>query len=343
MIIYIVARGDSISGGSESLHQAASMLRQKGFDARMHYVEPEVTEGPQKFSGYEVRVSEYISDDEHNVLVVPETLTYFLHSFKRIRKVIWWLSVDFYEQYNAHEYINRRLKERNWPSICWPVQWLGSYLKGSPELISYNFKDRGEYLHLYNCEYAYQYITAQGVVPEKTMYICGPINQEFFEVADADKRTKKENIVLYNPQKGGQFTDKIINRAKEQKVNAQFVAIHDMSTDDVAALMKRAKIYIDFGFFPGPERIPREAVLMGCNIITSMKGSAANSIDVPIPMEFKFEDNDENIECIITVIKDMLQYYEKYYPSFESYRHKVRDQVTLFEESICKFAEYFIR
>ena len=116
-----------------------------------------------------------------------------------------------------------------------------------------------------------------------------------------------------------------------------------MNSSEIVDLMQKSKLYIDFGEFPGPERIPREAVLMGCNIITSTKGSAgANDIDVPIDRTLKIEAIDENINKIVSLIEDIINNYAKYYPMFNEYRRKVIEQPLIFEENINKLCMILI-
>ncbi len=342
-MIYIVSRGNSDTGGPETLHQAAGKLKSKGIDTFIYYIDPKSRKAPERFREYGVDVAMEISDNEKNVLIVPETLTYFLHSFKKIRKVIWWLSVDHFEDHKLNYQIKMRLKARHWPSFLWPVEFAGFILKkkGRVRFRCYRFRDGGKYFHFYNCEYAHQYILSHGVSEENTLYMCGPINQTFFDLGDSEEHSGRENIILYNPLKGKEFSEKVILWANERGLKAEFIAIHDMTPQEVADLMKKAKIYMDFGNFPGPERIPREAVICGCNIITSRSGSAANEIDVPIPDRLKFNAADENRDEIITTLDGMLQSYSDYYSLYDAYREKVKRQVDLFEAGIEYLADLY--
>ncbi len=300
----------------------------------MYYINPRSDLVPDKFSIYDVEAAGEICDDESNVLIVPEIFTFFLYKFKKIRKIIWWLSVDFYEDYKPLKVVKNRLKARNWPIVLWPVEFAGLVLKRKIHFKYYRFRDKGQFFHLYNCEYVRQYILSHGISEKNTMFMCAPINQVFFENVDLSDEFRRENIVLYNPKKGKDFADKIILRAKDQGVGASFIALQNMSSQEIVDLMKRAKIYMDFGFFPGPDRIPQEAVTLGCNIITSSNGSASNPIDVPIPEEFKFDATEENLDLIIDTIEDMLHSYKEYFPLYDAYREKVKLQVELFNESI---------
>src|SRR5690606_35158466 len=122
------------------------------------------------------------------------------------------------------------------------------------------------------------------------LYLCGPIGEEYFE----QDTKRKKNIIAYNPAKGFEFTSQIIKESEKRGLDIKFVPIKNLDTQDVIKLLSEAKVYIDFGYFPGPERIPREAVTLNVNIITSLSGSANNDIDVPIPRDYKFELSNIN-------------------------------------------------
>lgn len=333
-MIYIVSTGNYASGGTETLHQAAKLLASMGEDVGMYYVQPHTMEIPQRFKDYNVEAVDNILDIKYNIIIVPEVFTYLLNKYKKIRKCIWWLSLDFYLKTEPISLVNWRMKVHRLPKILFPISFIVLIAKGNIHTYRYHFEDDGAYFQTYNCEYAHRYIIEHGVPEERTLYLCGPLNQSFFKKAEELKGEKRENIIIYNPKKGKMFTDKLIEQARIQMLGAEFKPIQDMTPDQVADLMARAKIYIDFGDFPGPERIPREAVTMGCNIITSRNGSAANDVDVPIPEEMKFEDKEENIPVIIDKLRDMLENYEEYYPYYDDYRKKVANQVVLLSENM---------
>lgn len=333
-MIYVVSKGNYVSGGPETLHQAAKLFSEMGKEVAMYYVQPHTTEIPDRLKRYNIDVVDKIEDREDNILIVPETQTYVLNNYKRIKKCIWWLSLENYLNTEPNFLVKWRMKENHWPEFMFPIAWLGLALKGKIHRYRYNFQDEGKFYHTYNCEYAHKYILEHGVPEERTLYLCGPLNQSFFEKAKSQQKQQRENIILYNPKKGRKFTQKLIEESKKSGILAEFKPIQNMTPDQITELMARSKIYIDFGNFPGPERIPREAVTMGCNIITSKNGAAANDIDVPIPHELKYEDKEENIPEIIERLKDMLDNYEKYYHFYDVYREKVVKQIELLNENI---------
>ena len=78
--------------------------------------------------------------------------------------------------------------------------------------------------------------------------------------------------------------------------------------------------------------MPKEAVLFGCLIITGKKGASKYYEDVMIDDDYKFIEDEGNIDKIITLIKNMLTNYEEYIHSFEKYKK----HVLLLEENFIK-------
>ena len=64
-------------------------------------------------------------------------------------------------------------------------------------------------------------------------------------------------------------------------LNCEFIPVRDMTHKEMAELGMKAKVYIDFGPYPGREKIHREMAVCGCSIITGSDGCASNPIDVP--------------------------------------------------------------
>lgn len=87
-------------------------------------------------------------------------------------------------------------------------------------------------------------------------------------------------------------------------------------------MYKKAKLYVDFGEFGGPERMPKEAVYFGCNILVANHNAAANDFDVAIPQKYKVEDGTP-AEVFESVIGNMLARYEELNRDFVPFREKV--------------------
>ena len=69
--------------------------------------------------------------------------------------------------------------------------------------------------------------------------------------------------------------------------DVEWVPLQGYTLEQMRSILSRAKVYVDFGNHPGKDRIPREAAVSGCIVVTNRIGSAANSLDIPIAEEFK--------------------------------------------------------
>lgn len=150
--------------------------------------------------------------------------------------------------------------------------------------------------------------------------------------------SKKEDLVLYNPKKGYEFTKKLIAFSP----NINWVPLTGMTRSELIDIVKRAKVYIDFGYHPGKDRLPRECAMNGCCIITGYKGSAAFYEDVMIPCDYKFKDSRKSIPSIIKRINWTLSNYDTAINDFEEYRKTIRNEESEFHREVSRLFGYEI-
>ena len=140
----------------------------------------------------------------------------------------------------------------------------------------------------------------------------------------------KEDIILYNPRKGAEFTKQLIALAPDLK----WVPLQGFSRAQLIEVMQKAKLYIDFGNHPGKDRLPRECVMNGCCVITGMRGSARFFEDVPILNTYKFDERSARKEDIILCIRSVLTHYEEADKDFVFYRNRIKEEKEEFEGQI---------
>jgi hypothetical protein len=341
--IYIACPANSATGGPELLHQLAYHLRNDlQIHAFMYYYDfrPGKFESPVH-SEYRVYELPYVleipknDDNSKNILIVPEVhkALKLLLNFINIRKGIWFLSVDNYyiSKLTKRNYFIQRAINKISERIF--KKRLLDFDITSQEVLSkliqkYDYRT-DPLLKLANFYMTNTYRGLRWFSELKPLYYLSEyLNKSFLE-AQTDI-SKKEDIVVYNPKKGFSFTKKIISSAKDIK----FIPLINMTRDEVIKTLQRAKVYIDFGNHPGKDRIPREAAILGCCVITGKRGSAAFFEDVPIPDEYKFEDKEESIPKIIEKIKDCFKNFEERYKDFEYYRKVIRNEPQKFIEDL---------
>lgn len=328
--IYVISPANMFTGGPEALHQLVYHLRKNlKLDAYMFY---QPTNHPNPISSnlkqYNNPFVREIEDNEENILISPEPITYIktMKKYKHIRKIIWWLSIDnFYYSVYSSSKKNLLIRAVNKTSSTLFKKNLFDVNTLNSEGISLvagkiSIPDETILAHFVQSTYALKHLESKGIKKEKIYYISDYLNENFLKINT--NLSKKKDLVAYNPKKGFIFTKRIINSAK----NIRFIPIENMSRNKVIKLLQEAKCYIDFGNHPGKDRIPREAAMLGCCVITGKKGSANYFEDLPIPDRYKFNDTDENIPLIVNELTDCIKNFKRRYKEFNRYRNAIKKQ-----------------
>ncbi len=324
MNYYVLCPYGLVTGGPDALHQLVYYLNKVNKNAKLVYLNATSYEHkiPIQYSRYIDKYVLYkdLVDSKDNVIIIPEFLSHLAKVFKESKVYIWWLSVDYnldktsflYKCLLVSTYFIRMFKYRKIGFKRFNMMFKNVLYKRK-----YVFKNEQENVsHLCASYYAYDYVTKNGST--KASLCIEPISIKFLENNSIGHY--KENIVIYNPKKCGEFVGKIINNSNNQ---INFVPLIGYSQDELIDIYKKAKVYIDFGPFPGAERMPKEAVLNGCVIITGRFGASNFYGDVPIKDEYKIEAKQENIDMIIDKIKYCMDNYENIVNDFNEYRDRV--------------------
>lgn len=335
MKIYIICPYKK-SGGPRSLHQLGNKLIDRGIDTYVYYGYRGIHYETDQllYADSKMKIAENIEDRKENMLIVPEIDTGWLNNFHNVKGTIWWLSLHFYLENNIWRRSKFRTKLLGQPHFFAYLRYFRDKLK--EPVVNYVTPEnlRNVTYHLYNCEYVHDYLLKQGVQKSKMSYLCGPI-----DIKEKDNfLINKGNLILYNPAKASPYIlRKVLKYMKDNYPNYELKALHNLSHKDVLQYLASAKVYLDLGYFPGPERIPREASMSYCNIITSTMGAAANDEDVPIPQKFKFALNKKNVPKICKLMVDMCNNYNEYLHYYDRYRDKTLSQINNFDLEINNF------
>jgi len=339
--VFIACFANFSTGGPELLHQLAyHIINDLNVEAFMYYYDFD----SNKFKTpvhpeYEIYNVPYVleipenEDNKINILIVPEILSSLslLTKFKNIRKGIWFLSVDnYYLSRKKDSFVKRVVNKISKIIIKKPLIDFDITLQEVLEKLIIKYDYRKDPLLKLADFYLSQsnYVINHFKDLKPNYYLSDYLNEDFLKTPT--DLSKKENIVAYNPKKGFAFTKKLISLTKDIK----FVPLINMNRKEVIQTLQRAKVYIDFGNHAGKDRIPREAAILGCCVITGKRGSSAFFEDVSIPDEYKFADKEENISKIIEKIKDCFENFEERYKSFDYYRQIIRSEPQKFLEDL---------
>jgi hypothetical protein len=340
--IYIACPANVATGGPELLHQLGyHLIKDLNISTFMYYynfnnqfktpVHPE-------YKSYNVPYVLKIESKENiieNILIVPEVLSglSLLPRFNNLRRGVWFLSIDnyYFSKLTKMDFFFQRSLNKVFRLFGHQPLFDIYSEKNLKKLVQKFDYKKDNLLKLANFYMTNSYRGMDWFKDLKPLYYLSEyLNPEFLKTQT--DLSKKRNIVAYNPKKGFNFTKKIIKSAKD----IEFVPIINMSRKEVIETLQRAKVYIDFGNHPGKDRIPREAAILGCCVITGKRGSAAFYEDVPIPDEYKFEDKEENIPKIVDKIKDCFKNFKERYKDFEYYKEVIRNEPQKFIEDLKK-------
>ena len=324
--IYVATPAGGVTGGVELAHQLVDYLRRKGQEAYTVYCDWDRISDNQTiteaYSNYNIKTSNVIEDDSKNILILPEIYFDLILQYKNIQIGCWWMSVDNrYYRIKTFEKIIRikGLKEKM--IFIYELLFHKPHkYRNSTSLLK---KESRRIVHFYQSKYAQNHLYNMGYY--KILPLSDYINVNYL----TNSPDNKKDIVLYNPAKGWRFTRKIIKLLPD----VDFIPLKGLTREEMKVLLGQAKLYIDFGGFPGKDRIPREAVISGCCLITGNLGASRFYEDVPITEKYKFEVKNRNLPMICSTIKYILNNYESCTLQYEEYRTMIkREQNDFYEE-----------
>lgn len=310
--VYIMCPGNIYTGGPTLLHQLGARLQADGVDVAMYYCPiSEADSVHPNYKRYNLPIASNIEESPENVLIIPETMVFFVPRVLNMQCVLWWLSVDNWWS-NVKAYITQYDEKIN-PFTVKPLPFFG--VLESPSLT-----------HWVQSEYARQFLLINGVPQERISEVGDYLDEVFLTRNKNLVKTGRKNIVAFNPRKGWEFTRKLMVLS----LDLAWRPIENMTPEQVEEFLHTAKVYVDFGNHPGKDRIPREAVMSGCCLLTGKRGSAANDVDIPIPADLKYDDTKENIPAIVAKIRELLANYEQEVERLADYRHRICKEPELF-------------
>ena len=332
-IIYVHAPAGSATGGIELLHQLVDYLRNNGKNAYIVYHGNSDERITLAYSKYIIKICKEgnICNQTCNIEVYPEVyFNYLYHNNRKTQKLFWWLSVDNFYKSNVNliSLIDIFLFDKNeaWGMLKHRAKMLLKYHKNEfADTTSLFFLQAKGIRFAYQCYYIKHSLNKHGVF--RTYPLMDYINTEYIKDFNKERR---DNIVLYNPSKGFDFTKQLISIAPDIK----WVALKGFTREQLVQLLQNSKLYIDFGNHPGKDRLPRECAMNGCCIITGKRGAARYYEDVMIPSKYKFDESIVDKNVIIDKIRFVLNNYEKVIDDFDSYRKKIKTEKAEFEKQI---------
>lgn len=309
-----------VTGGPEALHQLVHVLREYGHAAYiLYYPFDKSFDCPKLYKRYNAPQGQW-RDEQGDLIVVPEVATWILPLIKNAKAAVWWLSVDNYFRAGSGSALRdlvRRYKTLLY-GVRMPLSKMQSYRHFAQSCFAETFLRK----HKLRSQLLTDYLSDEHLLRSEMPHV-------------------KRDIVAYNPRKGIARTSALISSYPR----CDFRAIDGMTNGEVAQLLAEAKVYIDFGHHPGKDRLPREAAMAGCCVITGTHGAAAYAEDVPIPNRYKLDDSTgEYIRQFDRLVASIFGDYASHAAEFEDYRRRIQEEPEAFRQQVKSiFGEIFAR
>ena len=305
--IYALTPPAIVTGGIELLHQLVYEFKKHDLNAHIWYSINEKNKDklPYQPSIYTLRYkTDYVIEfpPEGSIIVLPEVAACYANDvrFKNYPKIIYWESVD-------------------------------NYFPPTPKELCYQFPEEN-IIHIVQSYYAYQFVLRKCKIPaDNILFVTDYLSDDFLSLTSPPGQPLPR--VLYNPKKYDKTN--FLQSVKEELPDVEFLPLENYTTPELIDVMQNSMLYVDFGNHPGKDRMPREAALCGCCIVTSTEGSAYFQEDVAIPQGYKFYIHDKNnIPAAAAKIRYILSHYDECTNQFNGYRTKIRLEKMQFEQGV---------
>ncbi|WDF61237.1 hypothetical protein PQ462_07660 [Flavobacterium sp. KACC 22758] len=312
--IYIICPPKKATGGPEALHQLGYILNTLGYNAKMLYSKYKKDPVHPFYKNYNVPYVMNVKDSSENIIIIPESMTNLIAKYPLAEKKVWWLSLDFYEVL-----MNSREKKKNWlRKLIVPYKHT-----------EYRFEPNKTVTHWYQSQRTKEFLMTKKLDNE-IAYLCDYVTELFFE--NFPDSFTKENIITYNPKKGLEKIEKYMQLLPQY----QWVPLTGMTREEMRDTLRRAKLHIDFGYFPGRDKIPREALVSGVCLLTGRDGTSAFKEDLGIPEQYKLHENEMQDDKIIKLINHLMDNYETVSLEFADFRSFVVNEKNNMIENVKK-------
>lgn len=351
MKVFIFCPIGGRTGGPEAIHQFCDKLRKNGVNS---FLIPSATYGPrvEQYEIYDAPLASIVDVTNDDIIVTPESflrLPRELENHPNSRIFIWWLSVNNANHKLVRNYLsvsqvppNSSWKEFSFKSNIRKVKlFIKSYILRIRDLyrtrhfIQNSFHlDFNQVGHLAQSAYAGDFI--------KKM-----INKDFLMVSDYVQPHKhneehletQKNVVVFNFAKGGELVAKVEALIPEIK----FVPLRKMTNFEVTRNIMTASLYLDLGHFPGKDRLPREAILLGTPVLISNRGSGRYSDDFDLDAKYRIDMNENNPSFCADMVRTLVKERQTILFDQQRFRDQVLAQESIFVNEVRTFSEMISR
>ena len=279
------------SGAPEALHQLCHHLNIMGIDSYLVYFDK------QHESGYPLLYQDMYPNLQEAKEIEDDSIVIFFEIMK-------------------YTIVEKLYAVKNCTYMLW---WLSINNAIMYQTIETNLENPS-IIHLFHGEFIKQYVCPFFTQNQRWYYLHDYIDTDVFH----PEKDHKEDIIAYNPQKDFISGPLLIPKGYRT------LPLIDLDRKHLIHTLQNCKIYLDLGAHNGRDRIPREAALLGCVVITNQFGSAKYEEDIGIPPECKVSNEQE----AYALLDNVLDKYPYYYDAQKEYRDSLLTDKRRFQDQI---------
>jgi len=263
--VEIVSPKNIITGGGGSLRSLCDELKKRGVNSSMIYSDGR--DGFRKLFTSTIKSS-------NTLRIFPEIYTSLASKSNSTDVVIWWLSIGNFTCKKFENIFSDFFKYGKKVITC-----------QRPILKK---KHLSKFNHWAESNAAVDYLKSYDI---ESIRLPRLLNEIFYQPTISIPKNK---TITYNYSKSHNILEKFIR----QNADYKFIPLRGYSIREIHSILSESSIYLDFGHFPGSERLPREAALLNNSLCISTRGCSPNRLDFPIDDFFKLDHQspDFNIQ-----------------------------------------------
>ena len=367
MVVYILAPANIYTGGPTALFQLCNTLQYKfNIDTYIaFYNMSEEDPVHPNYRKYNCKWIPYhnIDDNPSNYIIAPEVVPYLLKQFKKINKILYFLSVDNYIL-NTHQ--TSKLKRR-FNFLLFMLKFyprdlinllLNNEIKRNMSRFYYNefcayyvtkmirkkniiVHHADTLLYIAQSKYVAEFLKQQGIEQDKIILIREPLEEEYIKIAENSKLVEhKEDSIAWNARKSYPITSKLVDLLSKKYT---IYRLDNVGKEKMIEILSKTKIYIDIGLHPGRDRPPREAVALWNIPIVNIHGGLFYYEDFPTSTKFKVNCYDICKNIDIGHLHEMISQYMKNYhvliKELDEFRNYIINESRNYMNDVKKFIE----
>jgi hypothetical protein len=211
-------------------------------------------------------------------------------------------------------------RERGWRRIV--VWWLAAAR-------FYPLQDYQRCFHIFQSSYAANHRAAEGIVGRM---VTDYLRAEHFTPSALRPSCERPNVIACNRRSAAWLV-----LAVPDLSGVSLEIIEHCTPERVTKILRRARYYLDVGWHPGRDRMPREAAMLGCVVLCGRQGSAGFPDDMPLADELRIHDAQPS--SLASCIAQCEQNPERVTVAMDRYRTWITQQKPRFHAEVACFID----